>query len=327
MTNTPRTLRMYDSILGAFLLLLVLTSCGVTSGIDYSKDIKAIDVVADTTLDPVDIFDLTLSLLKDKTVCSPIATLTTIAALSDNHELNSHVYQATRRASPRTSIWKKLSSASAPDTEYLQTALSYLNTTVHSIVFDTSGMKDVNNWAGTDVLNDINPEYTTYLLSVLNMDMQIDSHSSGEAIVVQGADYIDTWKAEGFIYTQDDTGISFVALLPDKDISPKAYVESLNGKALNTLLQNTKYLQYSATLPTMEIVIHETIDDLLRKVEGLDLPSCSDQYVEFTLSGRKTKTPTLTTNRELIFDRPFIFFVLDTATQTPLLAGIYNFSE
>lgn len=174
---------------------------------------------------------------------------------------------------------------------------------------------------------------------------QADFMSSEEA------HYLDDGRATGFIkpYAQGD--YSFVALLPNEEIDLQDYIASLSGESFLRIINEAQEITVSATMPKFSYDYTVNMNDSLK---DMGMPTAfSAAAADFSKLGRSsrgniylwevlhktfiavdergTKAGAVTKvemrdeayyeTRVVRLDRPFIYAIIDNATNLPMFIG------
>lgn len=166
--------------------------------------------------------------------------------------------------------------------------------------------------------------------------------------------YLSDAKVQGIRKSYRD-GYSFVALLPKEGSDVDSYLDSLDGSTLQALLASEVNCKVSASLPkfrsSYSVLLNECLKsmgiDLAFLPEGADFSKmCSEAlYIDNVLHktfievGEKgTRAGAVTAvimdaegipeePLRLTFDRPFIYMIVEDATDTPIFIGALNHLE
>lgn len=164
--------------------------------------------------------------------------------------------------------------------------------------------------------------------------------------------YIDDGKATGFIKNYKDGKYAFVALLPNTDISLDEYIASLTGEGFISMIKNAESLSVETKMPKFSYDYKIVMNDALK---ALGMPTAFDvANADFSKLGHSSygniyigevlhKTYILVneigtragavTKVEMKFssaplndytvtlDRPFVYAIIDTATNLPIFIG------
>lgn len=163
--------------------------------------------------------------------------------------------------------------------------------------------------------------------------------------------------AEGFLKPYENHNFAFVALLPKQDVRLADLVASLDGSSLHDMITNpVPNIEVSAGLPKFSLDYQTTLNDQLiamgvRDAFDANLANFSRMatlkdgnlaisavfqktFIDVNEAGTKaaavtaigeagsTATPDEPEVREVILDRPFVYFIIDNMTLTPLFAGV-----
>ncbi len=186
------------------------------------------------------------------------------------------------------SIWAKKNHLTIrPD--FLQTNADYYGADLFEAPFDTSTVKDINDWVSknTDdmiknIVDEIHDDNVMFLINALCFDAAWETPYSESAVrdydfrtlsgsyqtvkmMYSSEDiYLSDENTEGFIKSYKDGKYSFVALLPDQKEDFSEYVSSLTGEKLQTLLENKQYHTVYAGLPKFEYEYELSMNKILQ---------------------------------------------------------------
>ena len=166
--------------------------------------------------------------------------------------------------------------------------------------------------------------------------------------------YLDDGMATGFIKPYANDGYSFAALLPNEGVPIGAYIESLTGEGFLNTLQNAQHATVYASTPKFEYEYEIRMNDALI---SLGIPDAFDWekadfskmavvpgyniWIEFVQHktfisvdelGTKGGAATLvvipsgggmppTDTKTVRLDRPFVYAIIDNATNLPIFIG------
>lgn len=163
--------------------------------------------------------------------------------------------------------------------------------------------------------------------------------------------FINTPLATGFIKPYADDNYSFVALLPNEEIDIQDYLASLSGESFLHALSSAVHTPVAATLPKFSYDYSITLNDSLQAM-GMPAAFAADQadfsrlgkaadniYIDEvihktfisvdekgTRAGAVTavgmKTTAMFEQEVVILDRPFVYAIIDSATNLPIFIGI-----
>lgn len=165
--------------------------------------------------------------------------------------------------------------------------------------------------------------------------------------------YLDDGSATGFLKSYKGSGYRFGALLPNKGVDICDYIAGLTPESLKNTLERAQSQTVSAQLPQFESEYGLTMNRVLSSL-GMPTAFQSDQ-ADFSRMGRSTrgnlflgrvvhktfisvdaqgtKAGAVTrvevadgcvpeVPKEVILDRPFVYFILDTETNLPVFIGV-----
>ena len=168
--------------------------------------------------------------------------------------------------------------------------------------------------------------------------------------------YLENSLAEGFLKPYENHNFAFVALLPKQGVQLADLVASLDGTSLHDMITNpVPNIEVSAGLPKFSLDYQTTLNDQLVAMGVRDAfdPNLADfsrmatlkdgnlaistvlqkTFIDVNEAGTKaaavtaigeagsTATPDEPEVREVILDRPFVYFIIDNMTLTPLFVG------
>ena len=168
-------------------------------------------------------------------------------------------------------------------------------------------------------------------------------------------DYMRSDTAEGVMLPYADNRFGFVALLPDDNLSADQLLQQLDQPKLKQLLENRETKMTDLALPKFESEYETSLKDTLADL-GLGQmfnPAAADfslmqpsrqknLYVEdvkhktyIRVDEKGTEAAAVTsvemrvtsvpeTDHIIVFDRPFVYLIIDLDTQLPLFAGIMS---
>lgn len=163
--------------------------------------------------------------------------------------------------------------------------------------------------------------------------------------------YIENENVIGFIKDYKERHYSFAAILPNEDIALADYVAGLTPEELTALLENVQESSVIATMPKFSYEYELEMKDLLI---SLGMPSAFSSGADFSRLGhcidgniyigsvfhktfisvdeRGTKAAAVTdvvmkaegaliTEKIVRLDRPFVYMIIDNATNLPIFIG------
>lgn len=167
---------------------------------------------------------------------------------------------------------------------------------------------------------------------------------------------IESKDAKGMIKSYKNTPCKFVAILPDEKISIDEYVESLSGAKLENLLNSASgvnrcvahvpefnlrsklSLTDTAKAMGMELMLTDEANfDALTMSENLKVTDIlQESFVDVSPKGTKAGSSTAIAVKpgassatesdivSLVFDRPFVFMIVENESNLPLFIGTVN---
>lgn len=174
--------------------------------------------------------------------------------------------------------------------------------------------------------------------------------------------YLENSLAKGFLKPYENHNFAFVALLPKQGVQLADLVASLDGTSLHDMITNpVPNIEVSAGLPKFSLDYQTTLNDQLVAMGVRDAfdPNLANfsrmatlkdgnlaisavlqkTFIDVNEAGTKaaavtaigeagsTATPDEPEVREVILDRPFVYFIIDNMTLAPLFAGVLTHVE
>ena len=271
------------------------------------------------------------------------------------------------------SVWFRDNGFTAEKT-FLQKNADYYGAEAYKSAFDRKTLRDINNRVkkNTDgkiekVIDDLDPDAVMYLINTVLFDAEWESIYKKDEIsdstftALDGTkktvpmmyseehSYLDDGKATGFIKPYK-SGYSFVALLPNGDISLSDYVASMTGKSFVDTIKNAKDIPVETAIPKFSYDYDIEMSGALKAL-GMALPfdptkadfsALSDKgnifisrvlhkaYIAVDEKGTKAGAATAIEapaagvwedRRRVILDRPFVYAIIDDAARLPIFIG------
>ena len=283
--------------------------------------------------------------------------------------------EKTAKLNVANSIWFRDNGFTAENT-FLQKNADYYGAAVYKSAFDVKTLRDINNWVkkNTDgmiekIIDDLDPDAVMYLINTVLFDAEWeniykkDEVRDGTFTALDGTKrtasmmysaehlYLDDGKAIGFIKPYRN-GYSFVALLPNEDISLSDYAASMTGKSFADTIKNAEDVPVEAAMPKFSYDYDIEMSGALKAL-GMTKPfdaakadfsalGSSDSGNIFisrvlhkayiAVDGKGTKAGAATaveTNLmsdtvgiyRVTLDRPFVYAIIDDATGLPVFIG------
>ena len=289
--------------------------------------------------------------------------------------INALPSEKTAKLNVANSIWFRDNGFTAENT-FLQKNADYYGAAVYKSAFDVKTLRDINNWVkkNTDgmiekIIDNIDSDAVMYLINTVLFDAEWeniykkDEISDGTFTALDSTkrtvsmmyseehSYLDDSKATGFIKPYKN-GYSFVALLPNEDISLSDYVASMSGKDFVDTIKNARDVPVETAIPKFSYDYDIEMSSVLKAL-GMTNPfepskadfsalGSSDSgnifisrvlhkaYIAVdekgTKAGAATAVETVYTALEegvykVTLDRPFVYAIIDDATGLPVFIG------
>jgi len=275
------------------------------------------------------------------------------------------------------SIWYSQDKSLTVKRDFLQTNADYYNAAVYKADFkDTKTVKDINNWVKFNtgnkidkIIDKIEDNSVMYLINAIyfqdqwkevykkedirkdNFILTNGTKQSVDFMYSQENSYLKDDRSEGFIKPYKNGKYSFVALLPNENISIDNYISSLSGESFIKLLKNKSEEKVSAALPKFKA---EDKIDLIEPLKKMGLKECFDpSKANFTKMGNSqgenifvgkviqktfinvdeqgTKAAAVTEiemratgmpiSHSITLNRPFVYAIIDNETNLPVFIG------
>lgn len=289
--------------------------------------------------------------------------------------INALPSEKTAKLNVANSIWFRDNGFTAENT-FLQKNADYYGAAVYKSAFDVKTLRDINNWVkkNTDgmiekIIDDLDPDAVMYLINTVLFDAEWkniykkDEVRDGTFTALDGTKrtasmmysaerlYLDDGKAIGFIKPYKN-GYSFVALLPNGDISLSDYVASMTGKSFVDTIKNAKDIPVETAIPKFSYDYDIEMSGALKAL-GMTLPFDSTKadfsalgssdsgnifisrvlhkaYIAVDEKGTKAGAATAADIKatsdtgglySVTLDRPFVYAVIDDAYGLPVFIG------
>ena len=275
------------------------------------------------------------------------------------------------------SVWFTQKPGFSVNPDFLQTNADFYGADVFQAPFDDGTLPAINGWVKekTDgmiprMLDRIPEGAVMYLINALAFEAKwadpYDEYSvhSGVFNCADGTkrtvdfmyseehQYIEDEKAVGFIKPYENGKYAFVALLPKEGVSVQDYVNSLDGAAIQALLENASQDTVFANLPKFETAYSAELSGVLKSM-GMEVPFDGDRadftdlavsdnniyigrvlhktFISVAEEGTRAGAATVVEMVEgavmiedpkyVYLDRPFVYMLIDTETNTPFFLG------
>ena len=257
---------------------------------------------------------------------------------------------------------------------FLQVNADYYGADAYRAPFDDRTVKDINDWvsAHTDgripaLLDHMNGEMMLVLINALTFDAQWqekyteDKVRDGEFNAADGTvqqasylhskenTYLDDGMATGFLKPYEGGRYSYLALLPNEDVTMEAYLASLTGEKLLETIANASSESVQVAMPKLKTETTRELNEPLCAMGmplafggGADFSGIADNalcidtvlqktYLEVDENGTKAAAATAVIMKEcaietksVFLNRPFVMGIYDNETQTFLFLGVIN---
>ena len=303
----------------------------------------------------------------------------------DTDELNAYLYaflqsfsnENAGKLKTANSIWFNTEHHSfEANRTFLQKNADYYGAAAYKSVFNEKTLRDINNWVkmNTDgmiekIIDDLDPDAVMYLINTVLFDAEWeniykkDEVRDGTFTALDGTKrtasmmysaehlYLDDGKAIGFIKPYRN-GYSFVALLPNEDISLSDYAASMTGKSFADTIKNAEDVPVEAAMPKFSYDYDIEMSGALKAL-GMSLPFDPEKadfsalgyyesgnifisrvlhkaYITVDEKGTKAGAATAADIKatsdtgglySVTLDRPFVYAVIDDACGLPVFIG------
>ena len=258
---------------------------------------------------------------------------------------------------------------------FLQANADYYGADAYRKPFDMQTVKEINDWvsAHTDgriptMLDHMSTDIMLVLINALTFDAQWqekyaeDNATDGEFTAADGTvqpasylhseenTYLDDGMATGFLKPYEGGRYSYLALLPNEDVTMEEYLASLTGEKLLDTIANASLESVKVTMPKLKTETTRELNEPLCAMgmplafgggadfSGIaDKPLCIDTvlqktYLEVDENGTKAAAATAIIMKEcgifmqksVFLSRPFVMGIYDNETQTFLFLGVIN---
>ena len=280
------------------------------------------------------------------------------------------------------SIWFADRGDFTANQDFLQTNADYYGAELYKTPFNDEALRAINGWVKEktedmipEILDSIPEDAVMYLLNALAFDAKWDEPyqstqvqeadftladgSKKQAQMMYGEEglYLEDENAVGFLKPYKGGRYAFAALLPKAGMSPEAYLETLDGKALLELLGSAEETTVHSSLPKFRAEYKTELSEPL-KAMGMDIAFDSSRadlhgigttedgnlcigrvlhrtFISVdekgTRAGAATAVEILTEGameipdwKEVYLNRPFVYLLIDTETNLPFFVGILN---
>ncbi|NLZ47173.1 MAG: serine protease [Clostridiales bacterium] len=274
------------------------------------------------------------------------------------------------------SIWYKDDDIININKEFLQKNANYYKAAAYKVDFSSKETATyINNWVkkhtgnlidkiidktdDNDIMHLINTVYFEDEWQVPYENGEIDegefrledgTRKKVEFMTSTESYYIKDDKAEGFIKPYKNGKYSFLALLPNEEVSVDSYIDSLSGERFIKLMENKSSEDVRVSLPKFKASYSKQLKDSLmqmglvecfdsNKADFSEMTRDTKLYVDYVFHKTFIRVDDLGTKagavsdvgfldcavefpeHEIFLDRPFIYAIIDNETNLPLFIG------
>lgn len=292
------------------------------------------------------------------------------------HYLTAYLQEGGEQFKVSNSVWIKDSEDFYVVPEFLQTNANYYDTDLYKAKFDAQTVDEVNAWAKekTDgmierIVDGYSPNMVMQILNALCFDAewQNTAESSDVEMAFSNAKgtksnakymrfdadrkYIETSNATGMIKDYKGGKYSFVALMPNEDITLDEYIAELDGESFMQSISNAKDSNLIVWMPKFksetsidliptlrEMGITDVFDENKSNLSGIGKSTSGNIFVNsasqktfIEVSEQGTRAAAVTDMKiyatgifkgyVLNLNRPFVYAIIDTETGMPLFMG------
>lgn len=193
------------------------------------------------------------------------------------------------------SIWLKECDDLQVRESFLETNANFYHAGVFSAPFDSSTVKDINNWVSlntegriTDLLDGIPDEALLYLVNALSFDgewlypyksnqvydatftAQDGQRQDVRMMTSMESTYVELENAVGFAKPYKGSTCSFLALLPDEGVSVDELAASLSGETVLRMLDDAQEVDVEASIPQFSGAYDVELSEALESMGMVD---------------------------------------------------------
>lgn len=279
-------------------------------------------------------------------------------------------------------IWVNSSRDIDLQEDYRQRVFDYYGNGVVSEEFGDETINHVNQFVDENtahriptILNDLDPDAAMILVNALTFDgvwvepFEHDRTRQQTFYAENGEIDMDMMHGSAYNYISGDneTGFiklyegnySFVALLPDEEISIEDYINSLSGDEIQDLIANPRHDEVFITVPQFtsefDIELNAALDNMGMPTAFTDAAdftnmATSGDEIELLRIGRVIHKTFISVDEEgteaaaatvvmmdeaacaepepdplfVVLDRPFVYMIIETNTNMPVFIGTYT---
>ncbi len=276
------------------------------------------------------------------------------------------------------SIWIKDAPDLIVEDQFIQENKEYYHSEIYKEDFSGKTLKNINNWVYEktdemieDILEEIHKDAVMYLVNaicfkdkwekeylesqVFEAEFTLENGEKKPITMMRSEEevYLEDESAKGMIKYYKDRKYAFIALLPSENIKMKDYIDSLDAKKIQSLIENKQEEPIMVNLPKFKSAYSVKLQAVLKTMGITD--AFDEEKADFSLLGyspegnifiskvihktfievdekgtkaaaatvvEMTKEEALFESKEISFDRPFIYMIYDVENELPIFIGI-----
>jgi serine protease inhibitor len=182
-------------------------------------------------------------------------------------------------------------------------------------------------------------------------DFYLENASTKKAtfmVLCEHMDYMEGQNEKAVLLPYDDKRFAFLCILPNDGVRLSDYMKTLNEKTIPDLISLKKTAEISVILPEFKTTFDTDLKDTLKKMglgiafdKAADFSNMGKDSSGLYLSAVKHKTylkvdelgtsagavtdaemlKSAISNNRLVYNRPFVYAIIDTKTNLPLFIG------
>lgn len=274
------------------------------------------------------------------------------------------------------SIWFNNRADFTVENDFLQRNVNYFDAQIRKAPFNADTVRDINEWVSMKtnqmipkLLETLNEEDRMLLINALvfeakwMMPFREELKTKGVFNTLAGTEqeasymsnmegyYLEDEGSIGFMKLYEQGEYGFVALLPKDGTDFNAFVDSLNGARLQSLMENMQERPVNITMPAFNYDYDTSLSEVLKSLgmnvafdgNAADFSGISQDtplhisdvihktHIEVDSEGTKAAAVTAVIVAagsfydpdmpEVTLDRPFVYMIVDVATGLPIFIG------
>lgn len=261
--------------------------------------------------------------------------------------------------------------------DFLQKNADYYDAEIYKSPFTDQTILDINNWVKQNtegmidkIIDEIEYDTIMYLINAIVFDAEwktvynksdiyqeefTNLNGIKQKIEFMRSDeylYLDDENATGFIKPYYDDKYSFVALLPNEEVTLENYISTLTGKGLLNIINSAKETTVVASTPKFSYEYEIELNDILKALgmpDGFDPDKANflrmgrstrgniyigdvlhKTFISLDELGTKAGAVTKVEMKDecaamdtkiITLDRPFVYAIVDNSTNLPVFIG------